>query len=756
MNDFRSSGRGIGFKRHLRVEVVPGDAVYLFSERRVTVLQNALLEEIAPLLDGTRDVPDLLRDLPSGVSPEQVGKLIDRLVEADLVSLRPATDGADWPSTAYWESIGLDAAAAQAARCPVRLMTVGDVDEPTARAMLGATGLRLTRGAGETCAFTVVLCDDYLAPGLPEVAAEQRDLNQAYLLAKPTGGQVWIGPVFEPAGQACWHCLAARQWTYRQAEAHVQAALGRNGGVARPPVSLQPLFTAAMNLIGLEAAKWLAGYRYPGQRAVWTFDSAELTGRRHEVRGRPQCAHCGDAGLMRAQARRPVRLSARVKASTSDGGHRSRRLESIWVGYRHLISPVSGVIKEIKRDRRGPAFFKVFKSGPTLVAGVRGLNNLRAALRQGNGGKGVTGLDAKVSALCEALERHSATFQGDEERIQGSYRSLGEAAIHPNTCQLFHERQYSNRSAWNRAHSHFQYVYEPFDEHAVIDWTPVWSLTRQEHRLLPTDILYLGKPGSSGRRFGHADSNGNAAGASIEDAVLQGLLELVERDAVALWWYNRTRQPAVDLTAFTDPWIEELLKVYAELQREVWVLDLTSDLRVPTMAALTRHTGSTREAIMFGFGAHLDPRVALRRALTELNQLMPLLAESGPDRQTGHADPDMTHWLRHATVQNQPYLLPDPDRTPTTPAGYHYLPNPDLLDDIRTIQRRLDQLGLELLVLDQTRPDIGLPVVKVIVPGLRHFWARFAPGRLYEVPVRTGRRTSPVEYDDLNPIPIFI
>ena len=49
---------------------------------------------------------------------------------------------------------------------------------------------------------------------------------------------------------------------------------------------------------------------------------------------------------------------------------------------------------------------------------------------------------------------------------------------------------------------------------------------------------------------------------------------------------------------------------------------------------------------------------------------------------------------------------------------------------------------MEFLVLDQTRPDIGMPVARVIVPGMRHFWARFAPGRLYDVPVGMGRRAS--------------
>jgi hypothetical protein len=62
---------------------------------------------------------------------------------------------------------------------------------------------------------------------------------------------------------------------------------------------------------------------------------------------------------------------------------------------------------------------------------------------------------------------------------------------------------------------------------------------------------------------------------------------------------------------------------------------------------------------------------------------------------------------------------------------------------------------MEMMVLDQTRAEIGLPVVKVIVPGLRHCWARYAPGRLYDVPVRLGWLSVPTPEQELNPIPMF-
>ena len=77
-------------------------------------------------------------------------------------------------------------------------------------------------------------------------------------------------------------------------------------------------------------------------------------------------------------------------------------------------------------------------------------------------------------------------------------------------------------------------------------------------------------------------------------------------------------------------------------------------------------------------------------------------------------------------------------------------------DRFRSLVAMLERRGHEVLVLDQTRPDIGLPVAKVIVPGLRHFWARFAPGRLYDAPVELGWIAKPTPEDRLNPIPMFV
>jgi len=135
---------------------------------------------------------------------------------------------------------------------------------------------------------------------------------------------------------------------------------------------------------------------------------------------------------------------------------------------------------------------------------------------------------------------------------------------------------------------------------------------------------------------------------------------------------------------------------------------------------------------------------------------MPAVLEEGRSGDGWDGDPDASLWFRHATLDNQPYLAPDSSAPRRGPAAFGYRPTDDLAADVRTIQDRLAELGMELLVLDQTRPDIGMPVVKVIVPGMRHFWARFGPGRLYDVPVRLGRLSLPTPYEELNPIPLFV
>jgi thiazole/oxazole-forming peptide maturase SagD family component len=322
---------------------------------------------------------------------------------------------------------------------------------------------------------------------------------------------------------------------------------------------------------------------------------------------------------------------------------------------------------------------------------------------------------------------------------------------------LFSQRQFAERDRWNAKNSRFQVVPIAFDHDAEVEWTPVWSLTHKVFRYLPTGYLYFRYPHDPEKFFYWADSNGNAAGNTLEEAILQGFLELVERDSVALWWYSRVRRPAVDLASFQDPYIDAIQQRYGEIGRSLWVIDITSDLDIPAFAAVSRRIDKPVEDILLAFGAHLDPRIAIRRAVTELNQFLPAVVGVGRDGgEYAFPDAESQHWWKTATVANKLYLLPHPALRPCRLSDYTPTSSDDLRDDVLECQRIIELHDMEMLVLDQTRPDIGLHVVKVIVPGMRHFWARFAPGRLYDAPVRLGWLSRPLSEDQLNPTPMFL
>jgi thiazole/oxazole-forming peptide maturase SagD family component len=381
---------------------------------------------------------------------------------------------------------------------------------------------------------------------------------------------------------------------------------------------------------------------------------------------------------------------------------------------------------------------------------------LQQGLRSRSGGKGKTDAQARASAFGEAIERYSGVFQGDEARMRARLTDLGGAGIHPNACMLFSERQMAERERWNRSHRHFTRVPAPFDPAAEIDWSPVFPLLGGEPRYLPTAQCYYGYQRVHPSPFARADSNGCAAGVTREEAVYQGLLELCERDATAIWWYNRLRRPAVDLESFGDPYYQELTAYYRSIRRGMWVLDLTHDLGIPTFVALSHRTDKDAQDIILGLGAHLDPRIALLRAVTELNQLLPSVLKVNERSDNYNVNDDGLDFWAKATLETDPHLVPDESQPRRTLADYTCTATGDLHEDIFSCVRALASKGIDTLVLDQTRPDASFAVARVIAPGLRHFWARFAPGRLYDVPVQMGWLPRPLREEELNPNPIFV
>ncbi len=264
----------------------------------------------------------------------------------------------------------------------------------------------------------------------------------------------------------------------------------------------------------------------------------------------------------------------------------------------------------------------------------------------------------------------------------------------------------------------------PFDPSAEIEWSPIWSLRDERFKYLPTGLLYFFHDASAKNQFS-VDSNGCAAGNTLEEAILQGFLELVERDAHAIWWYNRLQRAEIDLDRLGDSYIRDLRAQFAAMGRGLWLLDVTSDLDIPVVMAVLYWKEDGREYIEFAAGAHFELRVAALRAVTGLNQLLAVDRMARPAGGPAIAD---RGGALPVPLRKNVYVRPH-GKAAIRAARSSKFAGLDRRQQVLACVKLAARLGLDFLVLDQTRPDVDVPVVRVIVPGLRHVHRRFAPGR---------------------------
>ena len=741
---------------HLEVRALGDEAALLVSETFNAALYGRRYVDLLPLLDGTRTRHEIALALSGTYRPLEVQTALVSLASKGYVV--SAAFGMSREVAAFWCSLGVSPLWAEGRLGSARVSVSGDAGGGLA-AGLSAMGLSVV-AAGDGATLHVVRSADYLDEA--HAAANLRHLASGtpWVLVKADGAWPLFGPVFRSGeGDACWACLAHRMRGNDEIGNFLRNTGGDGAGVA-PRVTVSPLADAVLGLASVEVARWVVlGESSALHGHVLSVSLYDLAGERHPVARRPQCAACGDAALHRPdRAPLPVVLGPSPKPVWNSGGLRSVPPEETVRAYRHLVSPVSGVVTQLARTTDpGDPWLHVYWAGSNLALKADSLRLLRTSLRTKSSGKGSTAEQAEASALCEAIERYSGVYHGDEIRRRARFEDFAAGeAIHPNEVMLYSDRQYERAAEINALGLRFNYVTQRFDPTVEMDWTPAWSLTAGRHRWLPTALLYFSTPSEGGKVYCGPDSNGCAAGNTLEEAILQGFYELAERDAFACWWYNRLSLPEVELEGFGDAYLSRAREYYASFNRELWVLDATNDLGVPAFVAVSRRVDKEAEDILLAAGAHGDPCIAALRAVCELNQDLSLVRDVDADGR-GYLldDPESLWWWRTAKLSEHGYLAPASGAAKRGAGDYAAPATSDLREDVERCRALVEGLGLEFLVLDQTRPDVGMPVAKTIVPGLRHFWARFGPGRLYDVPVKMGWRETPTPEADLNPVAIF-
>ncbi len=746
-------------------EILEPEHVFLMAETGHRVLKGSIFIHMLPLLDGQHTVPDIITALRPDFSMMQVMHALSYLKRQDYIT-EPV---ADMPPeiAAYWEAMGVsaDVASEKLGQMRVTVRVLGDLPPlDDFKAALHEHGVQI--GDADQSDFEIVVVDDYLQPALKQINAQALQTGRPWMLVKPVGAVLWLGPIFRPDATACWQCLANRLNGKRDIESflqlHKQRDLPFPVSSARLPAALQMALSMAL----IEVTRFIVKPEdHPLLNKIITHDTLKSEQQSHHIVRRPQCAVCGEPQYRENRHPEPPALVSQQKRFIIDGGHRTLTPREMLERLEYHISPITGVISVIT-----PAV--EVKDAIYIYSGIHNFgfkgdmdwDNLRKNLAQGSSGKGLTRDQCRASLIGESLERYSGVLQGYEYAMQASYHELAEKniAIHPNDAMLYSDKQYATRAEINALDMRFHHIPEPFNPDEVVDWSPVWSLGDEHFKYIPTAFCYYDYWRDERRSdpvFCMGDSNGCASGSTLEEAVLQGLMELMERDSVALWWYNRVQRPAIDIESFGDRRLIAARDHYRSLGRDVWLLDLSSDLDIPSFAALSRRVdGCESEEILMGFGTHLDPKIAASRALTEMAEVLTAVHPDDDKRyeRMAIADSNMLDWMKTATIDQHPYLMPHAELPVRTFTDFPQHASQDLLDDINHCVQVLKAQGIDVYILDQTRPDIELNVVKVIAPGLRHFWSRLAPGRLYDVPVRLGWLDEPVAEDDMNPIPMFL
>ena len=257
---------------------------------------------------------------------------------------------------------------------------------------------------------------------------------------------------------------------------------------------------------------------------------------------------------------------------------------------------------------------------------------------------------------------------------------------------------------------------------SAIDWTAAFDADGQQTHRVPTDICFRRPPARRAVPLVGALSSGCAAGADQEMATQRALLELIERDAAALWWFGgrppRELPAAGTMLTVANALNRDLRRGVEE--RHTSLLDITTDLTVPVMAAVS--VDRRGRGLACGLAARLDPTEALCAAIRELCQmeLSAPLAELKMQARGVAAlnEADRRHLLRARFDTSDCELLrPRADNSPPLPTTSSASSAPGGASSwVASMASKI-----KLATLDLTRADLGVPVARVLSPDLQPF-----------------------------------
>ena len=421
---------------------------------------------------------------------------------------------------------------------------------------------------------------------------------------------------------------------------------------------------------------------------------------------------------------------------------------------RTFVSPFTGIVRSVDETLAAPDEHRLISIAcevadgrPTVGGPVEEYASSEHFLREA----------AEAASIGEALERYSASFVSAGRLVQRSADQLT-GAVDPGRFALFHESQFANPA----------FPFRPFRRDTVLSWVPGFRLPSGKPAHLPAQLAFMAwERWAAEERIAYPTSSGLACAPTLEEAVLAGVLELMERDAVMLAWYGRLSLPLLDWSR--DPELVRLdARYFAPTGLRYSAVDLSVFFGVPTVLGVVHGAPDALGALGVGAASASTVVVAWRKALAEAFAVQRWVRDHAlewpddVDRPAVEIEGFDGHTMFYAhpdRADRASFLDGSPERRDTR--AVRPLDGSNVLERIHAACDRLAAHGVSAYAVDVTSPDVqsaGFHVVRVIAPELCQLdvieRARFLGGfRLYEAAYEAGLVERPMTLADLNPHP---
>ena len=362
---------------------------------------------------------------------------------------------------------------------------------------------------------------------------------------------------------------------------------------------------------------------------------------------------------------------------------------------------------------------QIKKIGVTRIADITNLDRLgipifsaiRPSAAKGAisiySGKGSTQQRARISAIMESFERCLAERPGLNSNISGG---ISAPALVESYAGAIEKCSVLDPKAL--------LLPQPYTPQSLMEWVGAYDLMNREEVFVSANAVYhpYDSPGQCQKLF-LSNTNGLASGNVIEEAILHGMLEVIERDAISTAQFSRNLGKEIVLTE-EDGYLYELARKFKDegIELKVWLVP--SDTGIPTVIAATDDVKLKDPALLvMGAGSHLKPEIAVARAITEAAQSRVVQIQGARE------DTDREGFIRSVGYDRMKRLnwFWFEDGEKVSLSEVQDLSRESPAENIDVILEKLNGLAERVLVVDLSREEVAVPVVRVIIPGFELF-----------------------------------